>query len=329
MTAPRAAPKAFVTGATGAIGSALTARLSREGWLVNALARRAEGAAHLKNLSGVTIVHGDLDDTDTLSRGSARCDVVFHLAALVHADSSTPAEEFTRVNVAGTASLIDAAITAGAKRFVFFSSVAVYPETGAVMDEDSPADPETEYGRSKLEGEQLVMSRAEEIDVVLLRLPVVYAPRDRGNVRRLVDAIKRGRFAIIGDGANLKSMVGIANVVDASLLVAVHPRAAGRTYIVCDERDYSQAEIATTIAELLGKKPTFLRIPRGPMLMLGRIADLVSAATRVDLPLTADRVRKLSMSTRFRGDRIGRELGFTPRQSLRQGLEEVVASLRD
>jgi nucleoside-diphosphate-sugar epimerase len=329
MTAPRAAPKAFVTGATGAIGSALTERLSREGWRVNALARRPESAAHLEVLSGVTIVSGDLEDNETLIHASAGCDTVFHLAALVHADPSTPEAEFTRVNVAGTGSLVDAAITAGAKRLVFFSSVAVYPETDAVTDEESQPQPQTAYGRSKLEGEELALSRDGEIEVVVLRLPVVYGPRDRGNVIRLVRAIRRGRFAIVGDGTNLKTMVGLDNVVDAALLVATHPRAPGRIFIVCDERDYSQIEIATTIAELLGRRASFPRVPRAPMLLLGRIADLVSAATRVQLPLTSDRVRKLSMSTQHRGDRIRRELGFTPRHTLREGLEQVIASLRD
>jgi UDP-glucose 4-epimerase len=233
------------------------------------------------------------------------------------------------VNVAGTASLLDAAITAGARRFVFFSSVAVYPESDAVMDEESRPDPQSEYGRSKLEGEDLAMSRADEIEIVVLRLPVVYGPRDRGNVMRLIEAIRRGRFAIVGDGSNLKTMVGLANVVDAALLAAISPRAPGRTYIVCDDRDYTQTEVATTIAELLGKKASFRKVPRGPMLALGRIADVVSAITRIQLPLTSDRVRKLSMSTRFRGDRIRSELGFAPRQSLRDGLEQIIASLPD
>jgi UDP-glucose 4-epimerase len=329
MTAPRAAPKAFVTGATGAIGSALTERLSREGWRVNALARRTDSAANLEGLRGVTIVIGDLEDTETLIHASAGCDAVFHLAALVHADPSTPETEYTRVNVAGTASLLDAATTAGAKRFVFFSSVAVYPESDNVMDEESRTEPQTAYGRSKLEGEELAMSRVDEIEVVVLRLPVVYGPRDRGNVIRLVRAIRRGRFAIVGDGTNLKTMVGLENVVDAALLAATHPRAPGRTFIVCDARDYSQIEIATTIAELLGRSAKFPKVPRAPMLLLGRIADVVSTAIRVQLPLTSDRIRKLSMSTQHRGDRIRRELGFTPRQSLREGLEQVIASLGD
>ena len=329
MTAPRPAPKAFVTGATGAIGSALTERLARNRWTVNALARRSEGAEHLRGLPGMTVVTGNLDDTDVLVQASAGCDAVFHLAALVHADPSTPAKEFTRVNVQGTWAVLDAAIRGGTKRFVFFSSIAVYPETDAVMDEDSPPGPQTAYGQSKLDAEQVVMSRSGEIEVVILRLPVVYGPRDRGNVIRLVRAIRSGRFAIVGDGSNLKSMAGLGNVVDAAVLVATHPRAAGSTYIVCDDRDYTQAEIAGTIAELLGRKRTFPRIPRGPMLFLGRIADLVSAATRVRLPINSDRIRKLSMSTRFRCDRIRTELGFTPRQTLREGLEEVIASLRD
>ncbi|MBA3343603.1 MAG: SDR family NAD(P)-dependent oxidoreductase [Gemmatimonadaceae bacterium] len=327
--APVGIRRAFVTGATGAIGSALTERLSREGWQVAALARRSENAVHFRALRGVEVVVGDLDDHATLAEACRHRDVVFHLAALVHAPAGTPEREFHHVNVEGTRSLLDAAVRGGAKRFVLFSSVAVYADTSAVMDEGSATLPQTPYGRSKLAAERAAGGRRGEIEVTILRLPVVYGRRDRGNVMHLVRAIDRGRFAIVGSGENLKTMVGLDNVVDATLIAAVDPRAAAKTYIVSDARDYTQAEIAATIADLLGKSRRVPKIPRLPMLALGHLADAVSAVVRTSFVFTADRIRKVSASAQFSGDCFRRELGFVPRQTLRDGLVPVIAELRE
>ncbi|MGH9803196.1 MAG: hypothetical protein ACRD82_22755, partial [Blastocatellia bacterium] len=86
---------------------------------------------------------------------------------------------------------------------------------------------------------------------------------------------------------------------------------------------YSQEEIAATIAELLGRKRP-AKLPRWPLLLAGRAADLVGKLTRVNLPISSDRVRKLSSNTLFSAAKIERELGFQPRVVLREGLVEAI-----
>lgn len=319
MNSDREKNAAFVTGATGCIGSALTARLAREGWRVKALVRDAAQASFLKQRPNVELVTGDLAERELIAYAMKGCETVFHLAAKVHAAPNTPPLEFTRANVDGTRNVLAAAIENGVRQFILFSTVAVYAESDDAPDESSATLPATAYGLSKLESERIVLESG--LSATVLRLPVVYGRRDRGNVAKLIDAIRRGRYFIVGDGRNLKSMVAVENVVEAALLAA--NKQAGGTFIVTDARPYSQAEIAETIAELLGcRKPK--RLPRGPLLLAGRAADAVSKLTGVALPISADRILKLSNNTRFSAAKIERELGFKPRVTLREGLAKVI-----
>jgi nucleoside-diphosphate-sugar epimerase len=325
--------RAFVTGATGMIGSALVGRLSQAGGRVVALVRDLDRADSLKEIAGVELFLGDVRERTGLARALRGCDVVFHLAAKVHAPrgSGAPGDEsdFELVNVEGTRNLMDAAVEAGVAKFVFFSTVAVYPSSEDMLDEDSATVPATAYGASKLAAERIVLERAAAagIKATVLRLPVVYGPRDRGNVARLIDAIRRKRYFIVGAGANVKSMVAVGNVVDAATLVADDERARGRVYIVCDERAYTQREISETIAGALGIAPRFLRLPLGAATLLGRLADYAGDLTGMNLPISTDRIRKLSSTTCYSAARIERELGFKPRVTLREGLADAVEEL--
>ena len=311
---------AFVTGATGCIGSALVSRLAGDGWRVVALVRDRSRTTHLPET--VEFVEGDLADWERIAEAMRDCQVVFHLAAKVHASPKTLLEEFERINVAGTRSVIAAAVENRIDRFIFFSTVAVFGEQDEMVDESRFPRPTTPYGATKLDAERIVLA-AKELKPTVLRLPVVYGPHDRGNVARLVKAIRRNRYFIVGDGQNLKSMVAVENVVDAALLVASDERAIGQTYIVTDERPYSQEEIAVTIAELLGKKRPG-RLPRWALLVAGRTGDLIETATGIALPITSDRIRKLSSNTIFSSAKIECEFGFKPRVTLREGLAHAI-----
>jgi nucleoside-diphosphate-sugar epimerase len=316
---------AFVTGATGCIGSAIVKRLSQSGLRVVALVRDRKQASFLNEFPGVELVVGDLGARDLINEAMHGCDTVFHAAGKVHAPPQTDQREFTRANVEGTRNVVEAAIENRIGSLVFFSTVAVYPESDEVFDENSATQPATVYSASKLAAEKIVLERASAsgLKATVLRLPVVYGPRDRGNVAKLIDAVRRGRYFIAGDGANVKSMVAVENVVDAAMLVATDERARGEIYIVCDERAYTQREIAGTIAEALGRSRQFFHLPRRAAMALGCIADTIAGLTGRNLPISADRIRKLSSNNRYSSAKIEHELGFKPRVTLREGLSLV------
>ena len=313
---------AFVTGATGCIGGALVNRLAGDGWRLVALVRDRKRASHLPE--SVELIEGELADYERILAAMRGCHAVFHLAAKVHAAPGAPLEVFERDNVTGTRNVIAAAIENKVERFVFFSTVAVYGESDKMLDETIFPKPATAYGSSKLDGERIVLA-ASELNPTVLRLPVVYGAGDRGNVAKLIEAIRRNRYFIVGAGQNLKSMVAVENVVDSALLVVTDERAIGETFIVTDERPYSQEEIAATIAKLLGRKRP-AKLPRRLLLLAGWAGDLVEKLTGINLPFSSDRIRKLSSNTIYSSAKIESMLSFKPRVALHQGLADAINS---
>lgn len=316
----------LVTGATGTIGRHLTRRLAGSGYAVRALVRDTAGASHLRGIPGVELCAGDITDQRAVEDVVSGVDQVYHLAACVHAPPSTPEAEFFRVNGDGTRYLVEASLRSHVSSFLHFSTVAVHGESDQILDEESPVAPSSHYGRSKLFAEEVVgqMTQGSSLKTTILRLPVVYGRGDRGNVARLIEAIRRHRYVIIGNGRNEKSMLAVANAVDAAILAAEDERSRDRTYIVTDSRPYSQLEIAGTIATLLGEPRDFFHLPSGLALAAGLTADILGYLSGYRLPLSAERVRKLAQTTRYCSDRIRQELHYHPRQNLRDGLAEMI-----
>ena len=311
--------KVLVTGATGFLGGSLTRRLHSMGWDVTALGRNPKKLNQLED-DGIRVLQIDLKDKTALANACKNQEIVFHCAALPSPWGNF--ELFYQANVIGTRNVIAAAIENNVERFVFFSTVAVYGESNKMLDESVFPKPATAYGSSKLDAERLVLA-ASELKTTVLRLPVVYGARDRGNVAKLIEAIRRNRYFIVGAGQNLKSMVAVENVVSAALLVANDERAIGETFLVTDERPYSQEEIAATIAKLLGRKQP-AKLPRWLLLLAGQAGDLVERLTGINLPFSSDRIRKLSSNTIYSSAKIESVLGFKPQVALHEGLADVI-----
>jgi nucleoside-diphosphate-sugar epimerase len=149
----------LVTGATGAIGPPVVHALHRAGFQIRAFSLDAPAAGMFPQ--NVEIVSGDVTDLAAVRSAMQGMDAVIHLAALLHIVNPPPElrESYERINVGGTASVIQAAISAGVKRVVLFSTIAVYGQAkGEVLDEQSPTRPDTFYAQTKLAAEEIVMS---------------------------------------------------------------------------------------------------------------------------------------------------------------------------
>jgi UDP-glucose 4-epimerase len=291
-----------------------------------ALVRLESDSTFVSQLANIELATADLLNESALTAAMAGCDTVFHLAAKVHAPPDEPLESFARINVDGTRAVINAAVAAGVRNFIFFSTVAVYPEREEIFDEDSPVGPSTAYGATKLAGEAMVMEKRDRMRVTILRLPVVYGSRgDRGNVAKMVAAIARRRFVIPGDGSTVKTMVAVGNVIDAAVLSAADDRAAGKIYIVTDIKSPTLRDIVSAIGRHL-KMRSPLRVPLAVVSAVAGVADRIRGV--VDLPLTRDQVQKLSSHTRYSGAKIQNELGFKPRVSLDDGIGAAVSDYR-
>jgi nucleoside-diphosphate-sugar epimerase len=315
--------RALVTGATGFIGRALAERLRATGVAVRGVAR---AAASVDTVS-VDLASGPLDP-----RIFDGIDVVYHLAAKTHdlAGSSGAADEYWRVNVEGTRRVVDAA-RGRVRRMVFVSSVKAVDEGGGVeVDEQTVPHPESMYGRSKLAAEELVRNTtgASGPDSVVLRLPLVYGPGQRGNLERMIAAIARGRFPPPPRNGNRRSMVHVDNVVDALVLAGRHPAAVGRTYFVTDARPYSTREIYDLVRAALDRPPMAWAVPEPVFRLAALIGDGARRLSGRRRGFDSEAFQKLLGSAAYSSARIRQELGYAPAHGLAGAMPAMVGDRR-
>jgi nucleoside-diphosphate-sugar epimerase len=234
---PLQGKRVLVTGATGFIGGRLAERLAKEqGAIVTGAGRRLERAAYLEQ-AGVTLLHLDMADLDSLPQAVSGQDVIFHLAV---APGSADLDYVHRINVLATEALVCQAAKAGVGRFVLVSSVAAYgPPDRPVMDEEHPlaVGQEALYGRTKAQGETGAMMLAKIIglELAVIRPGLVYGPRSRTWSLGLLRLVQRRFPTLVGGGHGHASPVYIDNLVDGMILAASQPQAAGEDFQFVDQ----------------------------------------------------------------------------------------------
>lgn len=318
--------RVLVTGATGFIGMHLVGALRAAGADVTALDLDVSKAGAPGD--GVDWLRGDIFDGDSLARALRGADTVVHLVAKTHDFSAVEDEaEYHRINVLGTRRLLEACRPDSVRHVVYFSSVKAMTEASeGTLDETSPPRPTTAYGRTKLAAEEDVRQAgiAKGFRTTTLRLPMVYGPGNKGNVYRMIVAVDRGRFALIGRGENRRSMVYVKNVVEATLAVARRLDLPGDVYLVTDGTDYSVRELYEAIARGLGRRPMPFGIPLFAASLLARVGDAGGRITGRSLPFNSGALAKLTGDLCFSSERIRREAGYTPAYRLQEAIAETI-----
>ena len=304
---------ALITGASGFIGR----RLLRAG--DRALVRSTG------TMPGA--VEGDLLAPASLRMACEGIECIFHCAGYAHAFVSSNPDAHWRINFEGTRNLLVAAGEAGARCFVFLSSVKAMAEPGdACADEDWPGEPVTPYGLAKRAAEVAVLEAGAKygMHVVNLRLAMVYGLGGRGNLERMARGMRAGWFPPLPETGNRRSLVHVDDVVAAMRLAAESPAANGRTYIVADSRAYSGREIYDKIREVQGKGPARWRVPATLLRAGGRLGDGVGYLLNRPLPLNFEVVDRLLGSACYSPARIELELGWRARVGLAAGVREML-----
>ena len=315
----RALPaRVLVTGATGFLGGHVCTALLERGVAVRGLVRRA-GPLLPPGIDAVTA--GDLADRAALRAALQGVEGVIHLAARVH-QPTVPGDDaaFRAVNVDGTRTLLEEAIAAGVRDFVFASSVkAVGERSDGPWDESTPPVPLDAYGRTKLEAETTVRGLAERhgLHAPVLRLPLVYGPGMKGNALRLFRLVDRGLPIPLGAVRNRRSLLFTGNLT-AALFSTLESPSGSDTFFVADGETPSTPELVTAIARALGRPLRLVPIPVGVLRLVGGAGDL--AARVLPLPRASEAVDRLVGSLEVDSARLVRCTGFVRPYTMAEGL---------
>jgi nucleoside-diphosphate-sugar epimerase len=313
---------ALVTGATGFIGGALVRRLAGQGWTVRCLVRPARDVAE-RTACGVSVARGDILNTDSLRGAVAGVDVVFHLAGATRAARRA---HFFRINADGTRNLVQAMRLAGTAEqvLVHVSSLAAGGPCGQEpgLTEDLAGAPVSDYGRSKLAGEQAALAARAQRPVSVIRPPIVYGPADRAMLP-LFRCVARGVIPLPGSVDRRFSLIFIEDLVEGLALAADRARSGGGVFYLTGTPAHSWREIGEAIAAAMGKRATAVRIPDAAMATAAWVASAWCALTgRKPGLLNADKWREARQAGWLcSGARAERELGFRPRVRLDEGVK--------
>jgi len=309
--------KVAVTGANGFIGTALTHKLCEKGYDVRGIVRSKERSLNRNSRLEIFAV-GEINSDTNWNDALKGIDVVIHLASRVHKlnDASiNPLAEYRRVNTDGTQRLAEISARAGVKRLIFISTIKVNGEktAGDAFTENHLAHPQDPYAISKWEAEQALhnISDATGLEIVILRLPLVYGQGVKANFLRLLDMVNKNIPLPLSMVNNKRSMIYIGNLVDAIIRCIEHPDAVNKTFLVSDGQDVSTPELIRMIAGAMGKKAKLFPCPLSLLKMIGKVAG------------KSDEIERLTGSLQIDTAKIRRELSWTPPFTMEQGLRKT------
>jgi dihydroflavonol-4-reductase len=320
----------LVTGATGFVGSAVARALLARGRRVRVLARPNSDRRNLAGLA-VEIAEGAMEDPCSLARAVAGCRYVYHVAADYRIWVPDPAPMF-RANVDGTRDLLTAALEAGAERVVYTSSVATLGLVpGGSATEETPSSVDDmigPYKRSKFAAEQVARGLARErgLPVVIVNPSTPVGPGDikpTPTGRLIVEAARGQMPAFVDTGLNI---VHVDDVAEGHLAAAENGR-IGERYILGGE-NMALAEILAEVAQAVGRRPPWLRVPHSVLFPVAIGAELAARATGRDPFVTLDGVRMSRKKMYFSSEKASRELGYRSRPA-REAIADAVGWFRD
>ncbi|MGN5953800.1 NAD-dependent epimerase/dehydratase family protein [Sphingobacterium lactis] len=268
---------------------------------------------------------GNVLDKDKLSQQLSETDLVILLAA-EHRDDVSPISAYYDVNVQGMKNTLEAMESNHITRIIFTSSVAVYGLDKDNPDESFPADPFNHYGKSKWEAEQVLQEwykSHENWNINIVRPTVIFGEGNRGNVFNLLNQIASGKFMMVGNGKNQKSMSYVGNIV-AFLKFLIEESTTGyQVFNYVDKPDFTTNDLVYHTGEILGKNIPTIHIPFWLGMMGGYGFDVLAFISRKKLSISSVRVKKFCAVTKYDSSK-AMNSGFIPPFSMEEGLRRML-----
>jgi len=317
----------LVTGAGGFIGRHLVAFLVEEGYQVVGLDQRFPAGLHGQDR--LRLLVGDFRDLQEMDKLLDGIEIVIHLAS-AHLQIATNQETYWGINVHGLGPFLEIASRKGVQRFVHVSSVGVYGNIKTdEAHEDSPCDPQSLYGKTKLAGENIVreFGRKTGFPVVIIRPAWVfgtYCPR----TLKLYKALQKGRFIMIGKGSNGRHPLYIKDMLQAFKLSLDANEALGQTFLIAGPSALTTSKLVETMCEVANLPFPKIRIPYWVGFAMGLGFEATFKMMGKEPPLSRRSLEFFDTHNAFSIDKARNVLGFNPAYSFESGFLECLEWLK-
>lgn len=314
----------LITGATGFVGSHVAERLVTDGHKVRALVR---GTSDLKWLRGLEIetIKGNMLDTASLKDAMEGIEAIVHIAGVT---ASNTKQGFIDGNINATKGLLEAAklYAPNLQRFIHISSQTAggpSPE-GFIRTEDTPSTPFTTYGKTKLASEEAVIEYFDVFPGVILRLPVIYGPRDSA-VHTFFQTVAKGIKPLIGFTDKYVNLLHVKDITESISLALTKDAAKNRLYHIGSVEHKNWRELSDIAARIMGKRGLFVKIPHSVVMVIAGLAEIASKFKKKPSVLNWEKRNDITES-RWMMDtsRATNELGFIPKVSVEDGFRDTI-----
>ena len=311
----------LITGASGFLGNGIIKELKKRKLEARCVFRKIEKYFQTKNSIIDNYYFEDINSSTDWSEALANIDCVIHCIGRAHIikdNHKVSLLEYKKINVDITRNLAEQASLFGVKRFIFISTIGV---NGICTDsstyfksDDSPA-PFNHYTDSKYEAEKILkeISNKTGLEIVIIRPPLIYGPGVKGNFLRLLNLIDSRIPLPLSKINNLRSYIGLDNLVDLIIRCTYHPAAKGKIFLACDGEDLSTTDLIKKIAKEM-KINIFLFYL--PIFILRMASSLIGFRKEVD---------RLVESLQIDYSYTRKVLGWTPPLSLNKGLKKMIS----
>jgi nucleoside-diphosphate-sugar epimerase len=308
-----------VIGGSGFIGSRLLQRLKSAGKIFKIIDK-----AQSRTFPDFVQL-ADVRDLVALQQSIPDNAILINLAA-EHRDDVYPLRLYDDVNVGGARNLCAAAREKSVRTIVFTSTVAVYGFASIGTSESGNIAPFNDYGRTKYEAELIFQAwQAESPDertLVIIRPTVVFGERNRGNVYNLLRQSILGKFVMLGNGENRKSIAYVENVA-AFIEYSMSFKPGVHIYNFIDKPDFTMNQLVGSVKRILGRDEKIgLRLPYSVGYAIGKVFDLVAAISGKRFSISSIRVKKFCANSVY--NTAIDETGFVPPVPVAQALEQTI-----
>lgn len=313
--------KVLLTGASGFVGHHLVELLYNEGFEIRCLVRKTSKIDEIKDK--VKLVYGDVTTPSSLDEAVKDIDYIIHLAGLVKATNS---QQYYQVNTLGTINLFNAVLNnnPNIKRFVYISSQAASSPSEIPIKENTPPNPVTSYGKSKLETEKFLEQNLNKIPITIIRPSAVYGPYDK-EFLPVYKLINKGFEILVRGGKTKISMVYAKDLAKSIFLAMLSEKTIGKKYFSAHPTPIYLYEFYNSIKKALGKKFTIkIPIPIPLLYTFAFVNTIFSKIVNQPSMFNFEKVNEIKNSWVCSPENLINDTGMVYEYDIERGIEETI-----